>query len=95
MSGPAKARFELTERRSPQAFIDECKAAGIRMGSKRRAIAKALAGIEGLFDFDSVWARIRGVEPAISRGTVYLSLRRFRGAGLIRKPHSHSNQTVE
>ncbi len=84
MSVSGKTRFELIEPRSSEALISDCRAAGLRMGSKRRAVARALAEAEGPFDFDSLWARTRRIAPGVSRGTIYLSLRRFRLAGLLR-----------
>jgi Fe2+ or Zn2+ uptake regulation protein len=78
-----KARFVLTSSSVLPTFEEVCHQRGIRIGKTRRAVAKAILAQQEAFDFDAILDAARTIEPTISRGTVYLSLRRFRSAGLI------------
>jgi Fe2+ or Zn2+ uptake regulation protein len=93
MGARQKARFALNTPLSPEDIEAGCRARGIRIGPQRRAVARALAEIPGPFDFDRVLEEVRRVAPQISRGTVYLSLRRFRSAGLLRGPLAAGQDT--
>ncbi|MBS0278026.1 MAG: hypothetical protein JSR81_10415 [Proteobacteria bacterium] len=53
------------------------------MGKTRRVVAQAILDQDDEFDFDTILEAARAIAPTISRGTVYLSLRRFRSIGLI------------
>jgi Fe2+ or Zn2+ uptake regulation protein len=64
-------------------FEEACHKRGIRIGKTRRVVAQAILGQQDVFDFDAILDAARAIEPSISRGTIYLSLRRFRSAGLI------------
>ncbi|MEI9889127.1 MAG: hypothetical protein WDN08_22000 [Rhizomicrobium sp.] len=86
MGASAKSHFELVAPLSPEALVARCRAKGLRMGPTRCAVARVVAGTEGRFDFAQVFAGARAIDPGISRGTIYLSLRRFQFAGLIRGP---------
>lgn len=79
-----KSRFQVTARLSVKALEARCRAKGVHMGPQRRAVARVLAGLRGPFGFDDVLKRARHIAPRISRGTIYLALRRFRAVGLIR-----------
>jgi len=84
MSTPEKLRFELATPLSANAMEAQCRARGVRMGWQRRAVARSVAKMRRPFGFDDVFEEARRIAPAISRGTIYLSLRRFRAAGLLR-----------
>ncbi|HEY0301202.1 MAG TPA: hypothetical protein VGC36_07720 [Rhizomicrobium sp.] len=86
MSRMAKSTFELVAPLTAEALEARCRAKGIRMGRTRRVVARVVAETGGCFDFDAVFDRARRIAPQISRGTIYLSLRRFQFAGLIRTP---------
>ncbi len=86
MAALGKSRFELVAPLTLDALKARCRAKGIRMGPTRCAVARVIAETDGLFDFDLVFDRARRIAPQISRGTIYLSLRRFQFAGLIRTP---------
>jgi Fe2+ or Zn2+ uptake regulation protein len=76
--------FEMVGSRSPEAFIEACRAAGLRIGRKRRAVARAIVESEHAFDSETLLTGARRLEPGMSHGTIYLSLRAFCRAGLIR-----------
>ncbi|MEJ0025682.1 MAG: transcriptional repressor [Rhizomicrobium sp.] len=84
MGASGKTRFELIGPRSPEALICQCRSAGMRIGRTGSAVMRAVAQAQDPFDFDAVWAGARQIEPAISRDTIYRSLRRLRSVGLIR-----------
>jgi Fe2+ or Zn2+ uptake regulation protein len=84
MGASTKTCFELVEPYSVEAFIGHCRASGLRMGRLRGVIARAILQTSAPFDFDALWAAARAIEPSVSRGTIYLSLRRFCQVGLIR-----------
>jgi Fe2+ or Zn2+ uptake regulation protein len=86
MSASEKLRFELAAPLSPKAIEAQCHAKGVRMGRQRRAVARIVATMRHPFGFDDIFKEARRIAPAISRGTIYLSLRRFRAAGLFRDP---------
>jgi Fe2+ or Zn2+ uptake regulation protein len=64
-------------------FEEACQKRGVRVGKTRRVVAQAILGQDDEFDFDTILEAARAIAPTISRGTVYLSLRRFRSIGLI------------
>lgn len=84
MGAPGKSKFECVAPLSPQAIIERCRVHGARMGPLRCIVAQVVAETHGPFDFDLVFDAVRKREPRISRGTIYLSLRCFLLAGLIR-----------
>ena len=83
--GAARLRFESVCKQSPDIFKAACRRHGLRMTGPRALVADIVAGAYGPFDFDFVFARARDREPRISRGTVYLALRRFHAADLIKE----------
>lgn len=64
-------------------FEEACQKRGVRVGKTRRVVAQAILDQDDEFDFDTILEAARAIAPTISRGTVYLSLRRFRSIGLI------------
>lgn len=94
MPGQPKSAFELVAPLTPEAIEARCRARGLRVGRTRRVVARVVAGIDGRFDFDLVFARARALEPQISRGTIYLTLRRFLSVGVIRMPAARRSQTL-
>jgi len=78
-----KARFVLTSSNVLPMFEEACHKRGVRIGKTRRVVAQAVVDAQESFDFDAILDAARAIEPTISRGTVYLSLRRFRSIGLI------------
>jgi Fe2+ or Zn2+ uptake regulation protein len=78
-----KTRFVLASSNTLPVFEEACNRHGVRIGRTRRVVAQAIVSQRNVFDFDAILDAARAIEPTISRGTVYLSLRRFRSAGVI------------
>lgn len=83
MGTRGKTRFVLASSNVLPVFEEACQKRGVRVGKTRRVVAQAILDQDDEFDFDTILEAARAIAPTISRGTVYLSLRRFRSIGLI------------
>jgi Fe2+ or Zn2+ uptake regulation protein len=78
-----KTRFVRASSNVLPVFEEACHKRGVRVGKTRRVVAQAILDQDDEFDFDTILEAARAIAPTISRGTVYLSLRRFRSIGPI------------
>lgn len=83
MGTRGKTRFVRASSNVLPVFEEACHKRGVRVGKTRRVVAQAILDQDDEFDFDTILEATRAIAPTISRGTVYLSLRRFRSIGLI------------
>ena len=61
----------------------KCMARGMHMTDKRRAICRAFADCGSHPDAEEVFQRTRLIEPRISRGTVYRTIKAMQEAGIL------------
>ncbi len=61
----------------------ECENHGLRMTGQRRLIARILSDSEDHPDAESVYRRVKRIEPKVSLATVYRTLRLFAETGII------------
>ena len=66
-----------------EAFIERCRAVGLKATPQRVEIYRELAGTKEHPDAETVYSRVRRRLPAISFDTVYRTLRSFSEHGLI------------
>ena len=71
-----------------QAFQRRCRAAGVRVTAQRLAVYDALCADGSHPTADSLYARLRGRMPGLSRTTVYRVLDALEREGLIRRVSS-------
>ncbi len=79
--------------RRVDAFIDACRARGLKVTPQRTAVFRELARTEGHPDAETLWARVRETLPAIARDTVYRTLATLEAEGFVRKVDTLGERT--
>ena len=70
-----------------------CRDSGVRLTTKRAFIYESLASYPGGFSISDLVERVRQVDPAISRSTVYRALLLFRQMGLLFEAREGAGKT--
>jgi Fur family ferric uptake transcriptional regulator len=72
-----------THKRTVPSLIDRIRAAGVRVTSPRRAIARVLQEAGEHLDVEQITDRAQRIDPTIHRATVYRTLGLLKGLGLV------------